>query len=79
MTVPVDTLRRPRIKPEHRPYRTIDGNVRIGSVIHGIGAEIEDPQGWVWTLVETMAGWRQAGSSRCPRSASRRWTCSGEG
>lgn len=59
MTVPVDTLRRPRIKPEHRPYRTIDGNVRIGSVIHGIGAEIEDPQGWVWTLVETMDGTRE--------------------
>jgi molybdopterin/thiamine biosynthesis adenylyltransferase len=59
VTVPVDTLRRPRIKPEHRPYRTIDGNVRIGSVIHGIGAEIEDPQGWVWTLVETMDGTRE--------------------
>lgn len=59
MTVPVDTLRRPRIKPEHRPYRTIDGNVRIGSVIHGIGAEIADPQGWVWTLVETMDGTRE--------------------
>ncbi|WP_067370625.1 HesA/MoeB/ThiF family protein [Streptomyces olivochromogenes] len=57
--MPVDTLRRPRIKPEHRPYRTIDGNVRIGSVIHGIGAEIEDPQGWVWTLVETMDGTRE--------------------
>ncbi len=49
----------PGIKPEHRPYRTIDGNVRIGSVIHGIGAEIEDPQGWVWTLVETMDGTRE--------------------
>ncbi|KUN45792.1 thiamine biosynthesis protein ThiF [Streptomyces olivochromogenes] len=47
------------MKPEHRPYRTIDGNVRIGSVIHGIGAEIEDPQGWVWTLVETMDGTRE--------------------
>ncbi|MFF3578341.1 HesA/MoeB/ThiF family protein [Streptomyces mirabilis] len=47
------------MKPEHRPYRTIDGNVRIGSVIHGIGAEIADPQGWVWTLVETMDGTRE--------------------
>ncbi|MEU3247237.1 ThiF family adenylyltransferase [Streptomyces sp. NPDC006875] len=59
MTVTVDTLRRPRIKPEHRPYRTIDGNVRIGSVVHGIGAEIADPEGWVWTLVEAMDGTRR--------------------
>nr|WP_063611355.1 ThiF family adenylyltransferase [Streptomyces sp. 142MFCol3.1] len=54
----VEALRRPRIKPEHRAYRTVDGNVRIGSVIHGIGAEIADPQGWVWTLVEAMDGTR---------------------
>ncbi|MCX5557737.1 ThiF family adenylyltransferase [Streptomyces sp. NBC_00038] len=46
------------MKPEHRAYRTVDGNVRIGSVIHGIGAEIADPQGWVWTLVEAMDGTR---------------------
>ncbi len=54
----VRTMRRPRIKPEHRAYRTADGNVRIGSVVHGIGAEILDPDGWVWTLVETMDGTR---------------------
>lgn len=59
MTVTVETLRRPRIKPEHRAYRTVDGNVRIGSVIHGIGAEIADPEGWVWTLVEAMDGTRE--------------------
>ncbi|WP_328643543.1 ThiF family adenylyltransferase [Streptomyces canus] len=46
------------MKPEHRAYRTVDGNVRVGSVIHGIGAEIADPQGWVWTLVEAMDGSR---------------------
>ncbi|WP_327428768.1 HesA/MoeB/ThiF family protein [Streptomyces sp. NBC_01236] len=57
-TVTVEALGRPRIKPEHRAYRTVDGNVRIGSVIHGIGAEIADPQGWVWTLVEAMDGTR---------------------
>lgn len=51
-------VRAPRIKPEHRAYRTVDGNVRVGSVIHGIGAEITDPQGWVWTLVEAMDGSR---------------------
>ncbi|WSB56184.1 ThiF family adenylyltransferase [Streptomyces cellulosae] len=52
------TMRRPRIKPEHRAYRTVDGNVRIGSVVHGIGAEVLDPDGWVWTLVEAMDGTR---------------------
>ncbi|KUM91032.1 thiamine biosynthesis protein ThiF [Streptomyces pseudovenezuelae] len=46
------------MKPEHRAYRTVDGNVRVGSVIHGIGAEIADPRGWVWTLVEAMDGSR---------------------
>ncbi|WP_333769096.1 ThiF family adenylyltransferase [Streptomyces sp. IBSBF 2435] len=51
-------LRRPRIKPEHRAYRTVDGNVRIGSVIYGIGAEIADPDGWIWTLTELMDGTR---------------------
>ncbi|MFD8716607.1 HesA/MoeB/ThiF family protein [Streptomyces sp. NPDC059629] len=56
MTVPA--MRRPRIKPEHRAYRTVDGHVRIGSVVHGIGAEVLDPDGWVWTLVEAMDGTR---------------------
>ncbi|MEW2522191.1 HesA/MoeB/ThiF family protein [Actinacidiphila alni] len=65
MTAPPHTegseaLLRPRIKPEHQAYRTIDGNVRIGSVIYGIGAEIEDPDGWVWTLTEAMDGTRTA-------------------
>ncbi|MFJ4684934.1 HesA/MoeB/ThiF family protein [Streptomyces sp. NPDC091377] len=46
------------MKPEHRAYRTVDGHVRIGSVVYGIGAEIEDPQGWVWLLVEAMDGSR---------------------
>ncbi|MGY5118696.1 HesA/MoeB/ThiF family protein [Streptomyces sp. 900105755] len=54
----VRTMRRPRIKPEHRAYRTVDGHVRIGSVVHGIGAEVLDPDGWVWTLVEAMDGTR---------------------
>jgi molybdopterin/thiamine biosynthesis adenylyltransferase len=56
--VTVEAFGRPRIKPEHRAYRTVDGHVRVGSVIHGIGAEITDPQGWVWTLVEAMDGTR---------------------
>ncbi|MFJ1587169.1 HesA/MoeB/ThiF family protein [Streptomyces sp. NPDC088197] len=48
------------MKPEHQAYRTADGNVRIGSVIYGIGAEIEDPDGWIWTLTEAMDGTRTA-------------------
>lgn len=56
----VHALRRPRIKPEHRAYRTVDGNVRIGSVVHGVGAEVKDPDAWVWTLVEAMDGTRSA-------------------
>ncbi|MGA5001075.1 HesA/MoeB/ThiF family protein [Streptomyces arboris] len=51
-------LSRPRVKPEHAPYRTAAGNVRIGSVIFGIGAEIEDPHGWVWDLTQAMDGTR---------------------
>ncbi|MEU6477739.1 ThiF family adenylyltransferase [Streptomyces sp. NPDC047017] len=54
----VREMRRPRIKPEHRAYRTVDGHVRIGSVVHGIGSEVKDPDGWVWTLVEAMDGTR---------------------
>lgn len=52
-------LLRPRVKPEHRPYRTVAGHVRIGSVVHGIGAEIEDPRGWVWELIQAMDGTRE--------------------
>lgn len=50
---------RPRIKPEHAAYRTMGGNVRIGGVIYGIGSEIEDPDGWIWTLSEAMDGTRK--------------------
>lgn len=58
MSADVSSLRRPRVKPEHRAYRTVDGHVRIGSVVYGIGAEIADPHGWVWLLVEAMDGSR---------------------
>lgn len=57
-TVAVEALGRPRVKPEHKPYRTVDGNVRVGGVIYGVGAEIEDPEGWIWSLVEAMDGSR---------------------
>jgi molybdopterin/thiamine biosynthesis adenylyltransferase len=56
----VRAMRRPRIKPEHRAYRTVDGHIRIGSVVYGIGSEVKDPDGWVWTLVEAMDGTRNA-------------------
>ncbi|MFG2294821.1 HesA/MoeB/ThiF family protein [Streptomyces sp. NPDC048603] len=54
-------MRRPRVKPEHRAYRTADGHVRIGSVVYGIGAEIRDPHGWVWSLVDALDGTREVG------------------
>ncbi|WP_327109803.1 ThiF family adenylyltransferase [Nocardia sp. NBC_01730] len=49
---------RPRVKPEHVPYVTVDGNVRIGATVHGVGAEIEDPDGWVRVLVGGLDGTR---------------------
>jgi molybdopterin/thiamine biosynthesis adenylyltransferase len=55
----VHAMRRPRIKPEHRAYRTVDGHIRIGSVVYGIGSEVKDPDGWLWTLVEAMDGTRE--------------------
>ncbi|MGW4897771.1 HesA/MoeB/ThiF family protein [Kitasatospora sp. NPDC004240] len=51
-------MRLPRVKPEHAAYRTTAGRVRIGGVVHGIGAEIDDPGGWVWTLVGLLDGTR---------------------
>lgn len=54
----VREMRQPRIKPEHRPYRTVDGHIRIGSVIYGIGCEVKDPDGWVGTLIDAMDGTR---------------------
>ncbi|WP_030902083.1 HesA/MoeB/ThiF family protein [Streptomyces sp. NRRL F-5126] len=51
-------LARPRVKPEHAAYRTVDGNVRIGGVVYGIGSEIADPLGWVWSLVCALDGSR---------------------
>ncbi|NUS17786.1 MAG: ThiF family adenylyltransferase [Streptomyces sp.] len=46
------------MKPEHSGYRTVSGTVRLGSVVYGIGVEIEDPDGWVWALVEALDGTR---------------------
>jgi molybdopterin-synthase adenylyltransferase len=49
---------KPRIKPEHAPYRIADGKIRIGWVSFGIAAEISDPDGWVWTMLTAMDGSR---------------------
>jgi molybdopterin-synthase adenylyltransferase len=49
---------RPRVKPEHLPYRIGGGRIRIGGVSYGPAGEIEDPDGWVWTLLTAMDGSR---------------------
>jgi molybdopterin/thiamine biosynthesis adenylyltransferase len=49
---------RPKVKPEHAPYRIAGGRLRIGGVSYGLAAEISDPDGWVWTMLEAMDGSR---------------------
>src|SRR6266496_2655018 len=51
-------LVRPRIKPEHSPYRISGNKIRIGGSIYGIAAELNDPTGEVWTLLESLDGSR---------------------
>ncbi len=54
---PVPMLR-PRVKPEHAPYRIAGGKIRIGGVSFRLAAEISDPDGWVWTMLSAMDGSR---------------------
>ena len=54
-------MTRPRVKPEHLPFRIAGGLIRIGGVTGGIASEIEDPTGSVWTLLEFMDGSRSVG------------------
>ncbi|MEU3627505.1 dinucleotide-utilizing protein [Amycolatopsis coloradensis] len=49
---------RPRIKNEHRPVRFGDGWIRIGGKVFGIAAELRDPDGAVWALLEGLDGTR---------------------
>lgn len=49
---------RPMIKPEHLPVRHGDDRIRIGGVVRGIAADIADPDGWVWALLELLDGSR---------------------
>ena len=51
-------MSRPRVKPEHAPYRIAGGKIRIGGVSYGVAAEIADPDGWVWTMLAAMDGTR---------------------
>jgi hypothetical protein len=50
---------RPKVKPEHAPYRIARGRkIRIGGVSYGLAAELADPDGWVWTMLAAMDGSR---------------------
>ncbi|TMR08980.1 dinucleotide-utilizing protein [Nonomuraea turkmeniaca] len=51
-------MQRPRIKSEHRPHRLSDHRIRIGGTVYGIAAEIVDPKGWIWALLECLDGTR---------------------
>jgi molybdopterin-synthase adenylyltransferase len=55
--LPVAMLR-PKVKPEHAPYRIAGGKLRIGGVSYGLAAEIPDRDGWVWTMLQAMDGTR---------------------
>lgn len=52
-------MSRPRVKPEHAPYRIPDGRIRIGGLSYGPAGEIADPDGWVWSLLKAMDGTKQ--------------------
>ncbi|WP_327713905.1 ThiF family adenylyltransferase (plasmid) [Streptomyces sp. NBC_00464] len=51
-------MARPRVKPEHAPYRLANGGIRLGGVSFGVAAEVKDPTGAVWTLLGSMDGTR---------------------
>jgi molybdopterin-synthase adenylyltransferase len=51
-------MNRPRIKPEHVPYRITGGRIRLGGGAYGIAAEIADSGGVIWSLLTAMDGSR---------------------
>jgi molybdopterin-synthase adenylyltransferase len=51
-------MRQPQVKAEHAPYRVSGDRIRIGGPTYGIAAELEDPAGWVWILLESLDGTR---------------------
>jgi molybdopterin/thiamine biosynthesis adenylyltransferase len=40
------------------PYRTKNGDVRLGSGLYGLATEVEDPDGRWWTLISALDGSR---------------------
>lgn len=48
----------PRVKPEVKPFRLTNGAIRIGGLVYGVAAEIDDPTGAVWSLLQAMDGTR---------------------
>lgn len=51
-------MRLPRVKAEHTPCRLDDGTVRIGGDIYRVAAEVDDPDGRVWTALGVLDGTR---------------------
>jgi molybdopterin-synthase adenylyltransferase len=52
-----DRMTQPRVKPGLRPLRVAAGKIQIGRALAGT-AELDDPLGVVWTLLEAMTGTR---------------------
>jgi molybdopterin/thiamine biosynthesis adenylyltransferase len=47
---------KPRIKAAHRPTRSPDGLIWIGSMQYGLATELDDSTGLVWPVCERMDG-----------------------
>jgi molybdopterin-synthase adenylyltransferase len=54
-------VQRPRIKYEHRPRRFGEDRVRIGGRVYGLAAEMADPHGWLWAMLDSLDGTRTVG------------------
>ncbi|MFC4535603.1 HesA/MoeB/ThiF family protein [Sphaerisporangium dianthi] len=51
-------MRRPRVKHPHRPRRLGTDRVTIGGTVYKIAAEMRDPDGWIWAMLELLDGTR---------------------
>lgn len=51
----------PTIKFEHQPVRYGDNRIMIGGNVPGIGSLFDDPEGWLWALLESLDGTRTVG------------------
>lgn len=51
----------PMIKFEHQPVRYGDNRIMIGGDVAGIGSLFDDPDGWLWALLESLDGTRTVG------------------